>query len=79
MPAAAYAAVFPAGAAAGAVSVPAPELRQELQLFLGSAEFFETIFLYQLALVDYIYTGRLHFLGTVIDVRPRRGASICAA
>lgn len=31
-----------------------PELRQELQLFLGSAEFFETIFLYQLALVDYI-------------------------
>lgn len=47
-----------------------PELRQELQLFLGSAEFFETIFLYQLALVDYIYTGRLHFLGTVIDVPP---------
>ena len=45
-----------------------PELRQELQLFLGSAEFFETIFLYQLALVDYIYTGRLHFLGTVIDL-----------
>ena len=36
----------------------------------GSAEFFETIFLYQLALVDYIYTGRLHFLGTVIDVPP---------
>ena len=48
----------------------AHELRQELQLFLGSAEFFETIFLYQLALVDYIYTGRLHFLGTVIDVPP---------
>ena len=27
-------------------------------------------YLYQLALVDYIYTGRLHFLGTVIDVPP---------
>ena len=47
-----------------------PELGQELQLFLGSAEFFETIFLYQLALVDYIDTGRLQFLGTVIDVPP---------
>ena len=47
-----------------------PELGQELQLFLGSAEFFETIFLYQLALVDYIDTGRLRFLGTVIDVPP---------
>ena len=33
-------------------------------------EFFETIFLYQLALVDYIDTGRLRFLGTVIDVPP---------
>lgn len=47
-----------------------PELEQELQLFLGSAEFFETIFLYQLTLVDYIDTGRLQFLGTVIDVPP---------
>lgn len=70
MPAAAYAAVFPPEPLRERFLSRHPELRQELQLFLGSAEFFETIFLYQLALVDYIYTGRLHFLGTVIDVPP---------
>lgn len=47
-----------------------PEMRREIQLFLDGAEFFESILLYQMALVDYIYTGRLMLLGSVIEVSP---------
>lgn len=47
-----------------------PETLREMQLFLNGSEFFESIFLYQLALVDYLYTGRLMILGSVIEVPP---------
>ena len=46
------------------------DMRKELQMFLDGAEFFESIILYQLALVDYIYTGRLMVLNSVVIVPP---------
>lgn len=47
-----------------------PELREEMHLFFEGSEFFESILLYQLALVDYIYTGRLMILDSVIEISP---------
>lgn len=47
-----------------------PDMLREMRLFLDGSEFFESILLYQLALVDYIYTGRLMILDSVIEVSP---------
>ena len=47
-----------------------PDISREIRLFFNGAEFFESILLYQLALVDYIYTGRLMLPGAVIQVSP---------
>lgn len=45
-------------------------MMRETKLFLDGSAFFESILLYQLALVDYIYTGRLMVFGTVIQLSP---------
>ena len=47
-----------------------PELAGEMQLFFNGSDFFESVLIYQLALVDYIYTGRLMVMGTLIEVPP---------
>lgn len=47
-----------------------PDIQKEMRLFLNGSEFFESVLLYQLALVDYIYTGRLMVLDSVIEVSP---------
>ena len=47
-----------------------PGLEGEMQLFFNGSSFFESVLIYQLALVNYIYTGRLMVLGTLIVVPP---------
>lgn len=46
------------------------DMMRETKLFLDGSAFFESILLYQLALVDYIYTGRLMVFGTEIQLSP---------
>lgn len=46
------------------------EMMKKQRLFLDGSQFFESILLYQSALVDYIYTGKLMAFGSTVEIAP---------
>lgn len=49
------------------------DIGRDMGLFLDGSRFFESVILYKSALVDYVYTGKLHAFGRTIEIpRPDR-------